>query len=58
MLQNVEISPVTLLNSLSIAHAHPRISKILGTLIGNICSGVIFSMVKNGRIGTLLEAFL
>ena len=58
MLQNAEISPVTLLNSLSIADAHPTISKILGTLTGNICSGVIFSMVKNGRIGTLLEAFL
>ena len=57
MLQNAEISPVTLLNSLSIADAHLAISKILGTLTGNSCSGVIFSMVKNGRIGALLKTF-
>ena len=58
MLQNAEISPVTLLNSLSVADAHPTISKILGTLTGNICSGIIFRMVKDGRIGMLLKAFL
>ena len=51
MLQNAEISPVTLLNSVSITDAHPAISNILGTLTGNICSGVSFSMVIDGRIG-------
>ena len=51
MLQNAEISPVTLLNSVSIKDAHPTISKILGTLTGNICSGASFSMVIDGWIG-------
>ena len=51
MSQNAEISSVTLLNSVSITVAHPTISKILGTLTGNICSGVSFSMVIDGRIG-------
>ena len=51
MLQNAEISPVTLLNSVSIKDTHPTISKILGTLTGNICSGVSFSVVRDGRIG-------
>ena len=51
MLQNAEISPVALLNSVSIKDAHPTISKILGTLTGNICSGASFSMVIDGRIG-------
>ena len=48
MLQNAEISPVTLLNSVPITDAHPTISKILRTLTGNICSGVNFSMVIDG----------
>ena len=56
MLQNAEISPVTLLNSVSITDAHPTISKILGTLTGNICSGVSFSMVIDRRIG-LVDLF-
>ena len=51
MLQNAEISPATLLNSVYITYAHPTISKILGTLTRNICSGVSFSMVIDGRIG-------
>ena len=51
MLQNAEISPVTLLNSVSIKDSHPAISKILGTVTGNICNGVNFSMVIDGRIG-------
>ena len=51
MLQNAEISPVTLLNRVSIRDAHPTISKIIETVIGNICSGVSFSMAKDGRIG-------
>ena len=50
MLQNAEISPVTLLNSVFITEAHATISKILGTLTGNICSEVSFSMVVDGRI--------
>ena len=50
MLQNAEISPVTLLNNVSITDAHPAISKILGTRTRNICSGVSFSMVIDERI--------
>ena len=51
MLQNAEISPVTLLNSVSIKDTHSAISKTIGTLTGNICSGVSFSMIIDGRIG-------
>ena len=51
MLQSAEISPVTLLNSVSIADAHRTISKILGKFTGNIYSGVSFSMVIDGQIG-------
>ena len=51
MLQNAEISPVTLLNSMSIKDAHPTISKIIGTLTGSTCSGVSFSMLIDRRIG-------
>ena len=51
MLQNAKMSPVTLLNSLSITDAHPTISKIFGTLTGNICSRVSFSMVIDRRTG-------
>ena len=47
-LQNAEISPVTLLKSVSIIDAHPTISKILGTLTENFCNGVSFSMVMVG----------
>ena len=64
MLQNAEVSPVTLLNSVSITDAHPTISKILGTLTGNICSGVSFNVIIDGRLGksiclkgTLLDTF-
>ena len=59
MLQNAEISPVTLLNSVFITEAHATISKILGTLTENICSEVSFSMIIDGRIrqGTLLKTF-
>ena len=48
MLQNAEISPVTLLNSVSITDAHPTISQILGTLTENISSGASFSIVIDG----------
>ena len=51
MLQNAGISPVTLLNSVSITDAHPTISKILGTLTGNISSGASFSMIIDRWIG-------
>ena len=51
MLQNAEISPLTLLNSMPISDAHPTISKILVTLTRNICSAINFSMVTDGRIG-------
>ena len=51
MLENAGISPVTLLNSVSITDAYPTISKILGTLTRNICSGVSFSMVIDRWIG-------
>ena len=49
-LQNAEISSVTLLKRVSVIGAHLAISKILGTLTGDICSGVSFSIVINGWI--------
>ena len=51
MLQNAEISPVTLLNNVSIKETHSAISKTVATLTGNICNGVSFSMIIDGRIG-------
>ena len=63
-LHNAEISPVTLLKSVSITDAHPTISKIFGTLTENFCNGVSFSMVTAGELnksnclkGTLLKTF-
>ena len=56
MLQNAEISPITLLKSVSITEAHLTITKIIGTLTENICSGVSLIMVKDGRIGQV-ESF-
>ena len=50
-LQNAEIYTVTLLKSVSVADAHPTISKILGTLTGNFSSGVSFGTIIGGRIG-------
>ena len=47
-LQNAEIYTVTLLKSVSITDAH---STILGTLTGNVSSGVSFSPIIGGRIG-------
>ena len=41
-LQNAEICPVTLLRSDSNTDAFPVISKVIGTLIENVCSGVSF----------------
>ena len=58
MLQNSETSPVALLNSVSITDAHPTISKILGTLTGNNCSGVSFGMVIEGGVRGLHSAAL
>ena len=49
-LQNAEISPVTLLKSVSITDAHPTISKVLGTLTGIFCNGVSFNMVMVGGL--------
>ena len=51
MLQNVEIPPVTLLNSVSIKNVHPTISDFIETLTGSICREVSSSMVIDGRIG-------
>ena len=48
-LQNAEISPATLLKSVSITDTQPTISKILGKLTGNFCNGVSFSMVMVGE---------
>ena len=56
MLQNAEISPITLLKCVSITEAHPAITKIIGTLTENICSGVSLSLVKDGWIGQV-ESF-
>ena len=56
MLQNAEISPITLLKSVSITEAHLTITKIIGTLTESICSGVSLIMVKDGRIGQV-ESF-
>ena len=41
-LQNAEIYPVTLIRSDSNTDAFPVISKVVGTLIGNVYSGVSF----------------
>ena len=41
-LQNTEIYPVTLIRSDSNTDAFPVISKVIGTLIGNVYSGVSF----------------
>ena len=51
MLQNAEISPITLLKSVYITKAHPTITKIIGKLTENICSGVSLSMIKDGWAG-------
>ena len=56
MLQNAEISPITLLKSVFITEGHLTITKIIGTLTENICSGVSLIMVKDGRIGQV-ESF-
>ena len=56
MLQNAEISPITLLKSVYITEAHPTLTKIIGTLRENICSGVSLSMVKDGWVGQV-ESF-
>ena len=63
-LQNAEISPVTLLKSVSITDAHPTISKILGTLTEHFCNRVSLSMVMMGGLNksnclkrTLLKTF-
>ena len=50
-LQSAEIYTVTLLKSVSITDAHPTISKILRTLMGNFCSGVSFSTIIGGSFG-------
>ena len=50
-LQNSEISPVTLLKSVSITDVHRTISKILGTLTTNFSRAISFSTIIGGWIG-------
>ena len=52
-LQNAEIFAATLLELYSTTDTLPAILGILGSLTGNICSGVSFNVVTAGRLNSL-----